>query len=153
MLNKDCIRVLNLCDDSTVINAPFMLGLWGSPSYHRVVLVLSVSLVSSAFLPFCAQKQVPWSCRMQPPCVPPCTAQMKQSGTTEHFVYPRRKSTLNGFQNMHVLITSSCVREGELFTKYVQVNASAHVHTPARKRWPPHLFHIRKCFHVLIRKY
>lgn len=153
MLNKECIRlVLNLCNDSIVINAPSMLGLWGSPSYHRVVLVLSVSLVSSCFPSLlCTEAS---SLKLPDAAAPRSPLHCPNEAIWHHraLCLPTQKINFECFPK-HACTNYLCVREGELFTKYFQVNASAHVHTRAHKRWPPHLFHIRKCFHVLIRKY
>lgn len=152
-VNMEFIKLdLRICIDLIVINTAFMLQLQRSRSFLGIVLVTNSSLLS---LPSVHKSQeVPGSCRMRLPCVPPHTAPMRRAGTNEHFVYPRRKSTLNGFQNMHVPITSSCVREGEIFTKYVgSVHERRHAHGNALawERWAARLFGARTCSQELIR--
>lgn len=85
-----------------------------------VMVVLSILLFFS-FLPFfltTSQPDIKADEQL-------CSAQMKQYGTNELFVYLHRKTTLSIFQSMHAPITSS--GKDEMSTESMSVCACTYV--------------------------
>lgn len=145
--------VSNICINLIVINTAFMLEPQRNPAHRSVALVPSVSRVLSVSLRFSTEKQV-GTLELQDATALRSTSRRPNEASWHQWALclPTQKINFEWFPK-HACTNYFLLCKGrwniyKICLTHTQV---AHVHTPMYKRWPAHLFCIRKCFRVLIR--